>query len=85
MGKTRLQEVLDQFCSNYNVTRTKIAQEAGISRSNITAMTKRSTMNLDTYFKLCTALSRLSNMYDEGYYLVRIKHALTMKQRNDNE
>lgn len=85
MQKTRLQEVIDQFCRNYGVTRSKIAEEAGLNRSSITAIIKRNTMHIDTYFALSTALSKLSNMYDEGYYLVRLKHALTMKKRTYDE
>lgn len=79
MHRNKLKELLKLFCSNYNCTLTTIAHEAGINKSNFSRIINAQRMTIDSYFAICDAMSRLSNMYDESYYLVRIKYALTIK------
>ena len=72
-----LKAYLYKFCSMYHCTIEDIAKTAGTSKSNLHRMMKAQKMNIDSYFALCDALSKISNMYDSSYYLVRIKFALT--------
>lgn len=85
MSRNRLKELMHLFCKNYNCTFEKIATEAGLKKGNFSRIVNCERMTLDSYFAIADALGRLSNMYDESYYLVRIKYALTTKDNRKEE
>ena len=71
-----LKDYITNFCKIYNCDIDKIALEAKKTRYRMKVVIESGKMNIDTYFALCGALSRLSAMYNEGYYLVRIKNCI---------
>jgi len=86
-GKSRnkLKELMKLFCANYNCTFEKIANEAGLKKSNFSRIINSKRMTIESYFAIADAMSKLSNMYDESYFLVRIKYALTIKDKREEE
>lgn len=85
MERNKLKELMKLFCANYHCTFEKIANEAGLKKGNFSRIISNQRMTIDTYFAICDAMSKLSNMYDESYYLVRIKYALTTKDNRKQE
>ena len=84
-GKSRnkLKELMKLFCANYNCTFEKIANEAGLKKSNFSRIINSKRMTIESYFAIADAMSKLSYMYDESYFLVRIKYALTIKDKRE--
>lgn len=73
-----------KFCSIYGCTIQDICKVTGFQKSNFRRSMDNRRITLNSYFRLCEGLCKLSKQYNEDYYLVRIKHALLQKElRNE--
>ena len=73
-----------KFCAMYGCTIEDICKMTGFSPTNFKRAMQNRKITLNTYFRLCEGLCKLSKQYNEGYYLVRIKRALLQEDlRNE--
>ena len=73
-----------KFCAIYGCTIEDICKITGFAPANFKKSLNTRNITLNTYFRLCEGLCKLSLQYNEEYYLVRLKHALLQKEiRND--
>lgn len=73
-----------KFCTIYGCTIQDICKVTGFQNANFRKGMNTRRITLNSYFRLCEGLCKLSKQYNEDYYLVRIKHALLQKDlRNE--
>lgn len=73
-----------KFCSMYGCTIEDICKITGFSPTSFKRSLDNKRITINTYFRLCEGLCKISLHYNEAFYLVRIKRALLQKEiRND--
>jgi len=74
-----------KFCAIYGCTIEDICKVTGFQKGNFRRSMDSRNITLNSYFRLCEGLCKLSLQYNEEYYLTRIKHALLQKDLRDDQ